>query len=65
MNIKAQYIEVNKEKQIEIDKVRNMFSEIYDYIDNMDRSSRESYLALAKLEEAQSWLIKGISREGL
>ena len=63
MNEKAKYTEVNDEQQKRIDDVRNIFSDVYDFIEKNCKSSRETALALTKLEEAQFWLIKGISRE--
>ncbi len=63
MNEKAKYTEVNEEQNNRIDKVRNMFSDVYDFIEFNCKSSRETSLALTKLEEAQFWAIKGITRE--
>ena len=63
MNEKAKYTEVNDEQQKRIDDVRNIFSDVYDFIEKNCKSSRETSLALTKLEEAQFWLIKGSSRE--
>lgn len=63
MNEKAKYTEVNEEQNNRIDKVRNMFSDVYDFIESNCKSSRETSLALTKLEEAQFWVIKGITRE--
>lgn len=63
MNDKAKYREVNQEQQNRIDKVRYMFSEMYDLIEQHCQPSRETSLAITKLEEAQFWAIKGISRE--
>lgn len=63
MNKKAEYLEVNNEKQQKIDKTREIFSNIYDFIEENCKNSRETSLAITKLEEAQFWAIKGISRE--
>lgn len=63
MNEKAKYTDVNKEQKNRIDDVRNMFSDVYDFIEVNCKSSRETLLALTKLEEAQFWTIKGITRE--
>ena len=63
MNDRAKYIEVNKEQQDKIDLIRNSFSNMYDVIDINCKQSRETSLALTKLEEAQFWAIKGITRE--
>ena len=63
MNDKAKYTEVNQEQQERIDKVRYMFSGMYDLIEQYCQPSRETSLAITKLEEAQMWAIKGISRE--
>ena len=53
MNDKAKYTDVNEEKQNRIDDVRNMFSDVYDFIENNCKPSRETSLAITKLEEAQ------------
>ena len=63
MNDKAKYTEVNPEQQDRIDKVRYMFSEMYDLIEQYCQPGKETSLAITKLEEAQFWAIKGISRE--
>ena len=63
MNEKAKYTEVNDEQQKRIDDTRNVFSTIYDFLELKCKPSRETSLALTKLEEAQFWAIKGISRE--
>lgn len=63
MNRKAKYIKINQEKQLKIDKVRYMFSGMYDLIEQYCEVGRETSLAITKLEEAQFWAIKGITRE--
>ena len=63
MNERAKYTEVTKEQQDKIDLIRSSFSNMYDVIDNNCEYSRETSLALTKLEEAQMWAIKGITRE--
>lgn len=63
MNNRAKYVEVSKEQQDRIDLIRNSFSIIYDTIEMNCKPSRETSLAITKLEEAQFWAIKGITRE--
>lgn len=63
MNDKAKYTDVNEEQKNRIDDIRNMFSDVYDFIENNCKPSRETSLAITKLEEAQFWTIKGITRE--
>ena len=63
MNKRAEYTSVNQEQQNRIDLIRNSFSNMYDVIDINCKQSRETSLAITKLEEAQMWLIKGISTE--
>ena len=63
LNERAKYVEVNEEKQQKIDFIRERFSKIYDVIELNCKNSRETSLALTKLEEAQFWAIKGITRE--
>lgn len=60
---KAGFLETNEEQKERIEDLRCAFSNIYDVIDNKCKNSRETSLALTKLEEAQFWAIKGISRE--
>lgn len=63
MNKRAQYIYVDEDKNARIQEVRENFSNMYDYIEKKCAGNRETSLALTKLEEAQFWLIKGITRE--
>lgn len=63
MNDRAKYTDVNDEQKNRIDDIRNMFSDVYDFIESNCKSSRETSLAITKLEEAQFWAIKGITRE--
>lgn len=63
MNKKAEFIEVSKEQQDKIDLIRSSFSNMYDVLDINCKGSRETSLAITKLEEAQFWAIKGITRE--
>jgi len=63
MNDKAKYIEVNEKQQEKIDLIRSSFSNMYDVLDVNCKPSRETSLAYTKLEEAQMWAIKGITRE--
>ena len=63
MNDRAKYLEVTPEQQERIDLMRSSFSNMYDVVDINCKPSREISLALTKLEEAQFWAIKGISRE--
>ena len=63
MNNRAIFNEINDNQKERIDKVRKIFSDIYDWLENNCKGSRETSLAFTKLEEAQFWAIKGISRE--
>ena len=63
MNKRAEFHEINKDQEERIGKVRLAFSDMYDMIENTCKPSRETSLVLTKLEEAQFWAIKGISRE--
>lgn len=63
LNERASFLETTKEQQDRIDKIRIEFSNMYDTIDNLCKNSREKSLVMTKLEEAQFWAIKGISRE--
>lgn len=63
LNERAVYTEVNEDQQRRIDDIRLMFSKMYDVVETVCKPSRETSLAITKLEEAQFWAIKGISRE--
>lgn len=63
MNDRAKYKNVSEEQNYRIDNIRELFSDIYNYIEQNCLNSRETSLAITKLEEAQFWLIKGVSRE--
>ena len=63
MNDRAKFLETNEEQTKRIEKIRNIFSDIYDEIDSICKKSRETSLVYTKLEEAQFWAIKGITRE--
>ena len=63
MNEKAKYLEVNEEKNRKIQEIRGNFSNMYDFIEKTCKNSRETSLVMTKLEEAQFWAIKGITRE--
>lgn len=64
MNDRAKYLNVSKEQQDKIELIRSSFSNMYDVIDINCKPNRETSLAITKLEEAQFWAIKGITREG-
>lgn len=63
MNDRAKYLAVNEEKNNRIQHIRDIFSNVYDEIEQNCKVSREISLAITKLEEAQFWAIKGITRE--
>lgn len=63
MNDRAKYLAVDEEKSNRIQHARECFSNIYDEIVLKCKPSRETSLALTKLEEAQFWAIKEITRE--
>ena len=63
MNDRAKYLAVDEEKNNRIQHIRDVFSNIYDEIETNCKSSRETSLVMTKLEEAQFWAIKGITRE--
>lgn len=63
MNKRAEYTKINSEQEERIEKIRFMFGAMYDMIEQHCESGRETSLAITKLEEAQFWAIKGISRE--
>lgn len=63
MNDRAKFLETNDEQKERINKIRNLFSSIYNEIESLCKTSRETSLVFTKLEEAQFWAIKGITRE--
>lgn len=62
-NDRAKYTDVNEDQQERIDMAREMFSRVYNFVDKYCKPGRETSLAITKLEEAQFWAIKGITRE--
>ena len=63
MNSRAKFLETNEEQKDRIEKVRNLFSDLYNEIEKNCKPSRETSLVFTKLEESQFWAIKGITRE--
>ena len=63
LNEKAKYTNLNHEQENRINEIRLLFSNMYNWIEENCKNSRETSLAITKLEEAQFWAIKGISRE--
>lgn len=60
---KAKYTATNHEQENRINFIRTLFSNMYKQIDENCKPGRETSLAMTKLEEAQFWAIKGITRE--
>ena len=64
MNDKAKFLEVTEDQSKRIEIVRELFSDVYDTIDKSSKfHNREYEFGIQKLEEAQFWFIKGITRE--
>ena len=63
MNVKAEFKEVTEQQKARIEEVRKAFSDMYCLLNEICIPQRETSLAMTKLEEAQFWAIKGISRE--
>lgn len=63
MNERAKFLEINENQKDRIEEIRNLFSEMYNLVEEICKPSRETSLVFTKLEEAQFWAIKGISRE--
>lgn len=63
MNERAKFLEINDNQKDRIEEIRNLFSEMYNLVEEICKLSRETSLVFTKLEEAQFWAIKGISRE--
>ena len=63
MNERAKFIKVNDSQKDRIKEIRNLFSDVYTLIEKICKPSRETSIVYTKLEEAQYWAIKGISRE--
>ena len=60
---KAKYKATNHEQENRINFIRTLFSNMYKQIEENCKPERETSLAMTKLEEAQFWAIKGITRE--
>lgn len=63
MNERAKYTKVSDEQEARIENIRMLFSDTYDNIEKLCKPGRETSLVMTKLEEAQFWAIKGITRE--
>ena len=63
MNERAKFLEINDNQKDRIEEIRNLFSEMYNLVEEICKPSRETSLVFTKLEEAQFWAMKGISRE--
>lgn len=51
------------DRELRIDEIKDMFCTIFNVIDDVCKKSRETSLAITKLEEAQFWAINGILKE--
>ena len=63
MNNRVSYIELTKEQVERIDNIRQKFSDMFDYIDAHCKPSRETSLAITKIQEAGFWALEAIARE--
>lgn len=63
LNARARFIKTTDEQNERITKIRKAFSDIYNAVEDICESGRETSLVFTKLEEAQFWAIKGITRE--
>lgn len=63
MNDKAKFTECSDDQVKRIDEIRKKFSDMYTLFEQITQAGRESSLATTKLEEAQFWIIKAITRE--
>lgn len=63
LNSRARFIKTTDEQNERITKIRKAFSDIYNTVEDICESGRETSLVFTKLEEAQFWAIKGITRE--
>lgn len=64
LNDRAKFNETDDDQTSRIASIRKAFSAVYDAVEEYCKPGRETSLAMTKLEEAQFWAIKGISREG-
>lgn len=60
---KARYTKCYKDHEYNIKLIRFAFSEMYKCLDEVLKDNREASLAYTKMEEAQIWAIKSITRE--
>jgi hypothetical protein len=63
MNKRADFVNVTEEQDKRMFEARVVFSKAFDFLDEKCKESRETSLAITKLEEALFWTIKGITRE--
>ena len=59
----SKFLKEDDNQKDRIEEIRNSFSKIYDDVEKLCNLSRETSLVFTKLEEAQFWAIKGITRE--
>lgn len=59
---KARYTNCNDSQQAAIQLLRYAFSQVYKCMDELLKDNRETSITYTKLEEAQMWAIKGITR---
>lgn len=64
MNKRAEFLSTNEEQKERINRTRLAFSDLYNIIEANCKDSKETIQALSRLEEAQFWAIKSITREG-
>ena len=63
MNDRIKFKELTNEQESRIDSIKEDFSYLFDLLETACKPSRETSLAITKLEECLFWTIKGISRE--
>lgn len=63
MHERAEFVACGENQQNRIAAIREAFSTLYENVEKLCSERRETLIALDRLEEAQFWAIKGISRE--
>lgn len=53
----------NENKDLKLAVIKDMFNTMFNAIEDVCKESRETSLAITRLEESKMWAIKGILRE--
>ena len=64
MNKTTEFINTTEEKEYRIEKIKNLFTNMYHALDKNCNRGKEKSLAYNKLVESQFWAVESILKEG-